>query len=863
MRLNLILFSDVSLRLASPLSDLSYLAQSLVLLIAVTLFGVLVVRIYRNELRHVGLPLSLILLTLRFAAIIALCLILLFNPILVSSVKEEVKGRVLVALDCSDSMTVSDTERPLVEKLKLGKLLRLTTHLASEYQHDHWIQQLQRDGSVRFDTIGGMEERKRFNKVVDRLNEIPRLTIAERILNRDGLGFVSSLETRHDVNLVLFGNQLTPIPAHGSETLESLERQRNPNVDYTDLKLPLAYAIDTVANQFQTGKSQLLGVVLLTDGQHNWGESPVNLAAELGRREVPIFPIVIAHEEPPADLAVVAAKARSGTVFKGSTVLIEAEVRVTRWPAGPIRVMLSFPENFDQVSPESLIVTIEHDGLDKTYPVMFRAQMDTPGQHLLRVSVETQEADRFPENNSRLVRVNVVKDRARVMLIDGENRWEFHYLHTALGRDPNMDVRAIVFRQPRIGAITDDAELRRSGTPATKLPDDTEVFSFYDCIVLGDIEPTQFTQQDWKQIEKYVSDAGGTLVLSAGKRAMPLLHMGHGSDTLRKLLPIRDPYVFESQEGFSLEMTEEASAAWFLSLGDNHADSLAVWNQLPRHYWAAIGHAKDGAEVLAVVPGGQMRERVVIARQNYGFGRVLYVGIDSTWRWRFKIGDNYHHRFWGQVTQWAASDRLLPVTNASGTIQFGTREPVYTDGQKIQVVVRSTETIQRLSSDTLKRAQVIRLPDELNAHETPISLVTLTHPEGQPRDLIGTLPELTPGRYAVELDIPEWSNELHGPPGPDGRNTRLRSKFEIIPPDNKELVDVAANLPLLEELAQVSGGKVYTLDAVNELLETLSTRSAMREYIMEKSLRMSWWTFAVIIGLLTCEWGLRKWAGLL
>ena len=52
---------------------------------------------------------------------------------------------------------------------------------------------------------------------------------------------------------------------------------------------------------------------------------------------------------------------------------------------------------------------------------------------------------KFPGNNKRTARVNVVKDRARVMLIDGDARWEFHYLHTALGRDENMDVR----RRPR------------------------------------------------------------------------------------------------------------------------------------------------------------------------------------------------------------------------------------------------------------------------------------------------------------------------------------------------------------------------------------------------------------------------------
>ena len=50
-------------------------------------------------------------------------------------------------------------------------------------------------------------------------------------------------------------------------------------------------------------------------------------------------------------------------------------------------------------------------------------------------------------------------------------------------------------------------------------------------------------------------------------------------------------------------------------------------------------------------------------RQNFGFGKVVYVGIDSTWRWRFKKGDTYNHRFWSQVIRWAASDRALVAGN--------------------------------------------------------------------------------------------------------------------------------------------------------------------------------------------------------
>ena len=43
--------------------------------------------------------------------------------------------------------------------------------------------------------------------------------------------------------------------------------------------------------------------------------------------------------------------------------------------------------------------------------------------------------DTRPENNARQVVVNVSPDKAKVLLVDGEIRWEFHYLHTALVRD--------------------------------------------------------------------------------------------------------------------------------------------------------------------------------------------------------------------------------------------------------------------------------------------------------------------------------------------------------------------------------------------------------------------------------------------
>ena len=73
-----------------------------------------------------------------------------------------------------------------------------------------------------------------------------------------------------------------------------------------------------------------------------------------------------------------------------------------------------------------------------------------------------------------------------------------------------------------------------------------------------------------------------------------------------------------------------------------------IWAGLPRIPWLVAGRAKPGATVLAVAGGDD--SAAVIAAQPYGLGKVLWVGTDGTWRcWRFRTGDRFHHRFWGQV----------------------------------------------------------------------------------------------------------------------------------------------------------------------------------------------------------------------
>src|SRR5207248_6833520 len=114
------------------------------------------------------------------------------------------------------------------------------------------------------------------------------------------------------------------------------------------------------------------------------------------------------------------------------------------------------------------------------------------------------------------------------------------------------------------------------------------------------------------------------------------------------------------------------------------------WAGLPRLPWAVAGRAKPGATVLATAGAGDDPSAVVMAAQPYGLGKVLWVGTDGTWRWRHRLGDAYHHRFWGQVVRWAASGKLAA---GNAFVRFGPVRPRIAEGEGARLQARIAEGV--------------------------------------------------------------------------------------------------------------------------------------------------------------------------
>jgi hypothetical protein len=896
---------ETSLLVSLPWSGLNPVVRAVVLAAVIALPLVLLATLYRYELRLVPRLTALMLLGLRMTILALILFLVCLQPVYARDRTEELPGRILVVVDRSTSMDVADPQRAPQEKLRLARALGLASGVEGEWL-DSWISDHEKKRDLRWvnpeemkdDPAGRRqledERRKRHEEILKKVDGLTRTEVARLVLG-DGVKLLSGIAGKHEVDLLGFHRDLWELRPDQLEELfrkpEDKEEEKKPGKKkpegepggeaFTDLRAPLVRALERSG----PGQGRVLGIVLLTDGRHNSGQPPGAKARELGERKVPIYPVALGARKPPPDAAIVSLRGPNHTVFKDVEAVIEVKVKLAGLPEGEYTVELHREGKEKKLLAQK---AIRHDGKDRLYTESFPVKMDEAGTQTLAATVESPRGDVKEarlDNNRQATTISVADDRAKVLLVDGEARWELHYLATALQRDRLVELKTVVFDQPRLNERLSAADLEGMGSPAQQWPAGPDALAGYQCIVLGDVGPEKLPLSERQRLEHYVADAGGTLIVLAGKRFMPLgfpdaSPSGEG-DPLRKLLPIEAPRILSQSSlsgventgsggGFPLSLTRAGRETRFMELDPEREENDTLWAGYPRPWaWAIAGKAKPGATPLAgwLDPADEKRtvtqrekRNAVFARHNYGFGRVLFVGIDGTWRWRYKVGDLYHHRFWGQVLRWAAADKPLAVGNTF--VRFGTPQPVYRPGDQVEVVARINERVGTLKQDLLAGARILRLSEDPAGREKAVALAPLSKRASQPRVLEGKLRELPAGRYAVELAIPDLADRLMSVPEKGKEAKPLRALFTVLPPESKETIDLEMNRELLDDLAVQSGGKVFTPEDAVELVKLLSRQSVPHLVHHEQRL-WQWWVFlAVVVILLSLEWAGRKLAGL-
>jgi len=786
---------------------------------------VLIIVLYREERRLIPRRAGLFLLSVRLAAAAALGFAL-FEPIAARSFRETLPGRVIVAVDVSESMATADPGRTIEERGRLAKTLGL--------EPGEPIERLSRRGVAR------------------RLIE-PNAPIAR-------------LAREHAVEVVAFARESAPanLPAL-AQALENPARADDPLTNLTDWQPALAEALKAGA-----GAAPVLGIVLLTDGRQNAPVDPLPTVDRLAARGVPVYPVLIGSTAPPRDAAIAAIKAPE-SVYRGDVATIAVTLKIDGYAGREVAVTLDRPG----ASPLRQTVQAPARGSSTRPVVTFQVLVEEVGTVPFTVALSPLDGDVRPDNDRRTVSLQVADDKASVLLMDGEARWEFRYLRNALARDARVALRTVVFHQPATGTLVKntyetaipappDAPAPKPGQPATN-PDPLGGF---DAVIVGDVEAADLTPEVWARLEWYVAERGGTLVLSPGPEHWAALA---AQGTARKLLPVLEPQLVPVDPGaagsahpalppgISIRPTAVGidSTAWpMLQLASDPERNRSIWTGLPALPWVVAGRAKPGAAVLAAPARDD--SAAVIAAQPYGLGKVLWVGTDGTWRWRYRAGDAYHHRFWGQVVRWAA---LRQLGAGNSLVRFGAVKPRVSEGDGTSIQARISESIAGIGPDLLIAARLFKAgPKTRAATGEAVAVVPLRPVTGQPRTFEGNAPPLPIGTYVIRLDVPQLAEPLRLDPA---HNARVpEATFDVLARDTSERVELAAAREPLDQLAGATGGRVLFDYEAGELAPLLHARTTQITRTEETPLWDQPAALLLFFGILTVEWVARKWFGL-
>ncbi|MAV35030.1 MAG: hypothetical protein CMJ59_06185 [Planctomycetaceae bacterium] len=563
---------------------------------------------------------------------------------------------------------------------------------------------------------------------------------------------------------------------------EPFSSQLEPPKEATDLNAGLSQVLENHSN--------LRGVVVLSDGDWNVGKSPVEAATRFRMKGIPVFAVGVGSKVRLPDLELASMSAPTFAVA-GKPLRIPFVVRNSLGQDRDVGVVLDV-----NGEPEvTNVVRVAAMGQTQQTVVW------TPpgiGDYTLTLRVPRDPQERVVDNNQISAPITVRQEQLRVLVIEAYPRWEYRYLRNALERDPGVEVNCLLFHP----------ELPKAGGGRAYIKEfpATNELSRFDVVVLGDVGvgPRQLTLEQTQDLKQLVSAQAAGLVLIPGRAGR---HDSLMSGPLADLYPVvLDParaHGIGSPARGHFALTEAGQRSLLTRLEQTDQANVDVWRNLPGFNWyAGVQRAKVGAEILAVheqeaTASGRVP---LIVTKTYGTGKVLFMGIDSAWRWREGIEDRYHYRFWGQVARWMAYQRQM-AEGQSMRLFFSPDRPRVDD-----VVTLNANVLDGLGGPLDQGSVVVQAISPSGKTQT----IRLQPGEQDAWGLfVGSLVPKEPGNYRLVASSTETGSSVQTDLSVQGLNRERTGRL--------------ARFDVLDEIAQITEAKLVPITEVRSLLDHLAT----------------------------------------
>lgn len=651
-----------------------------------------------------------------------------------------------------------------------------------------------------------------------------RFQRAEDLLFKGTTPLLKKLAETQDVELVaLRGNNTQRLWWH---------RQNGKD---TSGELPTAFelpATTPITNLDQTLRSALgpatagTALVVLTDGQHNASGSPEEFSTALKASGTSVFTIGFGTEVPPADLSLLEVNAPESVFskenFQGrlsindsmpagipATVRIESQGKVL-WKKD-FNTDGKGEKSFDFLFPVAELPPPAPGQRDKTLRSV-NIQVAASGD---RASLEKTRS-----NNARELAIHLLEKKRKVLIVDGRPRWETRYIHNHFDRDERWQATLI------FDDMADDAG---KGSLQRDFPKTRDDLLSYDLVILGDAAVNRFKAENLDWLVEFVEKRGGGLIMIDGQRGK-LREWANGKTA--SLIPVRFGTSSLKNQASSIQLTTDGQRFDALRLSDSPSANATLWPTLPKVNWHSAIEPLPAAITLA-----KAQQPTLVFRQ-VGAGAVLYLGTDELWRWRFQVADLYHQRLWVQLGAWIAAP---PFQIDQKKLSVGTDRLRYSPGEASEIRVRVRNDKGDIITDAQPRAYLLHDGNE----------VATLQLEADPTH-VGVYRAVTPPLKAGTYEIAVAES-------PSAPRSDARLSLHVSDTGNPEWATLTMNRPLLETMAQNSGGRFLREEqAATDLPNLLQTLDRKQVITKETILWSSWWWFGAAILLLTVEWLMRK-----
>lgn len=591
----------------------------------------------------------------------------------------------------------------------------------------------------------------------------------------------------------------------------------------TNLYEPLAQASQKFKN--------LRAVVVASDGDWNEGQPPVQAAAALRLKDVPVFAVPVGSSTRLPDVELLSLDAPTfGIVGKSVRVPFTIESTLAREHVATVTLSISEGEKLSQ--------EVRIAPMGRTSDWILWKPKDV-GEFTLTLDIPRHGEELLADNNRLSAPITIREEKLRVLVVESAPRWEYRYLRNALSRDPGVELSCLLFH-PGL------AKLGGGNRDYIKhFPRGLDELARYDVVFLGDVglEDGQLTADDCRLLRGLVEHQASGLVFLPGwqGRQLSLVETELG-EICPVVLDPSQPGGWGSRTPSHFELTETGRRSLLTKLADTQEENMEVWENLPGFQWyAPVLRAKAGSEVLAVHKdiSSQFGRLPLLATRIFGSGKVLFMGTDGAWRWRKGVEDKYHYRFWGQVVRWMAYQRNM-AKGETMRLYYAPDQP-----EARQTIALSASVMQRSGEPLVRGDVVARIVPPSGKAET-VRFVSSGDEWGA---MAARFTPQEAGRHEVTLSCQQTGAAL---------NTSFFVRGVPL-----ERLGQAARPEVLDEIARVTRGRVISTGQLEQVVQSLAAMPDPPASVHRLQLWCQPWVMGGLVAMLGVFWVGRKMIGVI